>query len=305
MTNELSDEMERLKLMVDLSGIAVSDVVLPVSRHVVLGGMRLHYLDWGTDGRPPILFLHGGALNAHTWDAVCLTLRAEYRCLALDQRGHGDSEWSPVMDYGPDAHVRDIEAFADHHGLDRFILVGQSMGGLNAFVYASRHSERLAGLVIIDTGPGVRPAGGQRIIDFVGQTAEIESIDEFVRRAAAFNPLRDLRLLRWSVRHNLRRLPNGNWMRKHDMRHWQTTDARAIVERIGIYWDDTARVTCPTLIVRGERSDVFFDEDAERFADALPDGRWVKIAAAGHNVQGDNPRGLLNALDQFLPEVCR
>ena len=73
--------------------------------------MRFHYLDWGTAGRHPILFLHGGGLNAHTWDVVCLMLRRDYHCFALDQRGHGDSEWEPTSDYSHDSQVGDVEGF--------------------------------------------------------------------------------------------------------------------------------------------------------------------------------------------------
>ena len=66
------------------------------------------------------MFLHGGGLSAHTWDIVCLALREEYRCYALDLRGHGDSEWSPALDYSLGAHLRDLEAFADHLDIARF-----------------------------------------------------------------------------------------------------------------------------------------------------------------------------------------
>src|SRR5919108_6028446 len=85
-----------------------SEVVLPQSREFHLGRMRFHYLDWGNRHLPTIVFLHGGGLNAHTWDLVCLALRGDYHCLALDQRGHGDSEWSPVGDYSLPSQVRDI-----------------------------------------------------------------------------------------------------------------------------------------------------------------------------------------------------
>jgi len=154
-----TEELEHLKLATELAGIAVPEIVLPERRHVVVDGMRLHYLDWGTRGRPLVLFLHGGALNAHTWDVVALALRTEYHSIALDQRGHGDSEWSPGMDYEPEAHRRDIEGLVEHLGVDRFRLVGQSMGALNAFTYATRHAERLAGLVVIDAGLNVTSHG--------------------------------------------------------------------------------------------------------------------------------------------------
>ena len=71
--------------------------------------MRFHYLDWGIKGLPPVVFLHGGGLNAHTWDIVCAALRRERHCLALDQRGHGESEWSPEMDYATESHAGDLE----------------------------------------------------------------------------------------------------------------------------------------------------------------------------------------------------
>ena len=305
MSLEPAEELEHLKLATDLSGVAVSQIVRPESCHVVVGGMRLHYLDWGTIGQPLILFLHGGALNAHTWDVVCLVLRTEYHCVALDQRGHGDSEWSPEMDYAPEAHLRDIEGLVEHLGRDRFLLVGQSMGALNAFVYATHHADRLAGLVLIDAGPNVRAAGAQRIGAFVSETAEIDSIDAAIGKALAFNPLRDPRLLRRSLLYAYRELPNGRWARKIDMRHWGREDFRSRAAQAAARWQHAARVACPTLVVRGAESDVFLDEDAESFARALPDARWVKIAGAGHTVQGDNPRGLCEALRPFFAARSR
>ena len=297
------EELEHLQLAVDLSKTPVPEIALPEHRHAVVAGFRLHYLDWGTAGLTPILFLHGGALNAHTWDVVCLALRGDHHCLAIDQRGHGDSEWSPEMDYDPDAHRRDISGLVDQLGFGRFLLVGQSMGAMNAFTYASEHAERLRGLVLIDAGPNIRTDGAQRIGEFVGATAEIDSIEEAMEKALAFNPLRDRRLLRRGLLYNYRRLPSGKWARKHDMRHWIGTDMSERAARYREKWQRTAQVTCPTLVVRGAISDVFHDEDAESFAQALPNGRWTRIEGAGHTVQGDNPRGLCEALRAFFADL--
>jgi esterase len=300
MSLEPAEELDYLKLATELAGIRVPEIVLPERHHIVVHGMRLHYLDWGTTGKPLVLFLHGGALNAHTWDVVALALRTEYHCITLDQRGHGDSEWSPEMDYGPEAHRRDIQGLIEHLGVGRLRIVGQSMGALNAFVYATSHADRLIDLVLIDAGPNVRSGGAQRIGDFVSETAEIDSIDEAIAKALAFNPLRDPRLLRRSLLYAYRRLPSGRWARKIDMRHWGREDFQSRRAQAAARWQHAARVTCPTLVVRGAESDVFLDEDAESFARTLPDGRWVKIAGAGHTVQGDNPRGLCEALRPFF-----
>jgi len=299
-----SEEIEHLRLAAELSRTPVPEITLPEPRHMVSSGFRIHFLDWGTRGRAPIVFLHGGGLNAHTWDVVCLALRRDYHCLALDQRGHGDSEWSPETDYLPETHRRDIAGVVDHLGLERFALVGQSMGALNAFVYALGYGERLAGLVLIDAGPNIRMAGAQRIGEFVGATAEIDSIEEAVVKALAFNPLRDPRLLRRSLLYAYRRLPSGKWARKHDMRHWGKPDFRELTARNEERWKEAQRVACPTLVVRGGLSDVFLDEDAERFARALPNGRWRRVEGAGHTVQGDNPRELCAVLRGFFAEIA-
>ena len=300
MTLTPSESLAHLRLAVELARVDAPEVVLPDSHHIVVGGTRLHYLDWGTAGRRPILFLHGGALSARTWDVVCLGLRGDYHCIALDQRGHGDSEWSPIMDYAPDAHARDIDGVLDACGFDRAVLVGQSMGGVNAFTYTTRHPERVSALVLIDVGPDIQMRGAQRIGDFVASTAEVDSIDAFVDQAMTFNPLRDRRLLTYSVRNNVRQLPNGKWVRKNDTRFFGQVGAEEIGRRIAAYWRDSAAVRCPTLVVRGALSDVFLDDAAERFAAALPDGRWTRIEGAGHTVQGDNPAGLIAALREFL-----
>ena len=95
------------------AGFNFAEVPLPEERHAQVNGLRFRYLDWGTEGKRPILFLHGGALTAHTWDLCCLALRDDFHCLALDQRGHGDSDWAPDADYTLSAQRDDIKGFAE------------------------------------------------------------------------------------------------------------------------------------------------------------------------------------------------
>jgi pimeloyl-ACP methyl ester carboxylesterase len=329
-----ANELEHLALAARISGVEV-EIVLPESKELARedARMRLHYLDWGTSprtedpglppqyakvartedpggpttaGRRPIVFLHGAALNAHTWDVVCLILRRQHHCYALDQRGHGESLWAEDGDYSGDAHRGDIEAFVDHLGLDQFILVGHSMGGFNAFNYACHHSHRLAALVLVDAGPSMLVKGAPRIVDFVSETAESDSLDEIMEKAMKFNPRRDPRLLRRSLLHNFRRTPAGKWTRKTDLRIWQSKGNRGperekLAER---FRQASARVTCPTLIVQGGLSDVFTVEDAQEWAAGFPHGRYAQVADAGHTVQGDNPRVLAHAVSQFLASLA-
>jgi esterase len=302
-TTEVVDELEHLKLAASIAGVDVQRFVLPESRHVLVGNMRFHYLDWGTAGKRPVLFLHGGGLNAHTWDLVCLSLRDDFHCLALDLRGHGDSEWSPQGDYAIASHVRDVEGFVDLLGLKDFVLVGMSLGAVTAASYASVHGQELAALVIIDAGPEIQRAGGQKIRDFVVDTATLDSIDEFVAKAISFNPRRDPRLLRRSLLYNLRATPDGKWMRKNDTRHMGVRPFESIIDESRRQWDGVPSISCPTLVVRGANSDVFRDEDAAKLAASLRNGRWVKVDNAGHTVQGDNPAGLLAVMREFFAEI--
>ncbi len=298
-----SEQIEHLKLAADVAGLKLPELILPESHHIVVHRMRFHYLDWGIKGRPPILFLHGGGLNAHTWDVVCLMLRHDFHCLALDQRGHGDSEWEPTADYSFEAQIRDIEGFVEKLALRRPLLVGHSMGGFAAMGYAMRHADKMAGLALVDVGPELSMDGAKRIRAFISQDRELDSLDEFVERAMAFNPMRNPALLRRSLLHNLRKLPNGKWTWKHDPNRIPANFNTERVERAKQILEEIHKISCPTLIMRGARSDVFSDENAEKFAAALPTGRWVRVENAGHTIQGDNPRGLLDALRPFIREI--
>jgi esterase len=297
---DTTDEIRMLAYAAKVAGLEAPELVLPESHHVIIGAMRFHYLDWGGNGHP-VLFLHGGGLNAHTWDVVALMLHKRLRCIALDQRGHGDSEWSPARDYGVETQVGDIEGFIELQRLENPLLVGQSMGGLNAIGYAIRHSERIKGLVVVDVGPEINPAGAERIREF-SSTPELDSREAFLERAVKFNPLRDPEVLRRSLFYNLRQLPTGKWTLKHDQRRTVEDTARASTQREHLAGEIT-KITSATLIVRGARSDILSDEAAQKFARTLPRGRWARVEGAGHNVQGDNPRGLLEALDPFLDEI--
>jgi len=296
-----TDELAMFRTALDVADLRPDAVTLPDDRQVIVGSIRLHYLDWGGSG-PPILFLHGGGLNAHTWDCVAVMLREGYRCIALDQRGHGESEWSPVLDYRFATHVGDIEGFIEATRLERPILVGQSMGGLNSIAYATRHSEQMRAMVIVDVAPEVSSSAAERIRAF-SATPELDSPEAFLERAVRFNPLRDPAVLRRSLYYNLRETPAGKWTFKHDQRRRSDEGMRSFTEDRVRLGSELSSIRCPTLVVRGALSDILTDDAAQKFAGSLPDGRWVRVENSGHNVQGDNPRSLLDAMLAFFREA--
>ena len=268
-------------------------------RTVRVNGVTLHYLDWGAADRPPVVLLHGITGHARVWDHLASCLLPGHRVLALDQRGHGDSEPAPDDDYDVGTMADDVAAFAASLRLDRFALIGHSMGGRIAIKYAADHVTRLDRLVIIDIGPEINLAGLQRVRDMMAHSPErIESEEwavEYIRRG---NPLQDVDMLRERVRHGLKRLPDGEltWKYAKGLRDMMRAARRDAVD----LWEPLPRITCPTLVVRGAESDILSTDVAKKMTARLPGGRLIEIEGAGHTVPADRPEEFVRHIRAFL-----
>jgi pimeloyl-ACP methyl ester carboxylesterase len=246
-----------------------------------------------------VVLLHGVTGHARVWDHLAERLVPGRRVLALDQRGHGDSDPAPDDDYRVATMADDVAAFAGSLRLDRFALVGHSMGGRIAIKYAADHAARLERLVIVDIGPDIALAGLQRVRDMMAQSPErIESEEwavEYIRRA---NPLQDPGLLRERVRHGLKRLPDGGltWKYAKGLRDMMRAGRRDAVD----LWEPLSRIPCPTLVVRGAESDILSPDVAKKMTERLPDGRVIELARAGHTVPADRPDEFASELRAFL-----
>lgn len=277
----------------------MNDVQRPDDCRVQIGAISMHYLDWGMAGRQPMLLLHGGSQTAHSWDEFARAMRDRYHVIVPDQRGHGDTDWAPDKDYSRAAMLADIEGLVAHLGWDRFILMGLSMGGVNAITYAGTHPDQVERLVIVDVGPEILPAGVATIRRFVSAGPdEIDSFDDYVEMAHRFNPRRSIENLRERLGHNLRQQPNGKWSWKFD-KVFRDPD-RLLRQDAAVLWDLVGRIRAPSLVVRGEQSDVLDPGIADKMAGILPQGSVVTIPGAGHSVMGDNPPAFLAAVERFL-----
>ena len=287
------------------SGVTVAETREPQDKYVEANGLRLHYLDWGGDGKPMMLCLHGGSQNAHMWDFTALAFCHRYHILSLDQRGHGDSQWAPDGDYSTEAHQQDISAFVDALGLEPFVLVGLSMGGINSYTFTSNNPQKVRALVVVDIGPETRREGGQRITRFVTQDDVLDSFEAFVQRTQQYNFRRPQWQIRGSLRHNLRQLPDGRWTWKYDtaLRDPERRARRGQIGDAASRWALWEGIRCPTLLVRGAVSDILDAEVAQQMQKRLPGSRLVEVSGAGHLVPGDNPPDFEKALGAFLDEI--
>ncbi len=262
-------------------------------------GMRLHYLDWGNDAAPPMLLLHGFSGHAHTWDTFARAVCGAFHLLALDQRGHGDSGWAKDGAYTVDDHASDIAAFHDHLMLDPVVLIGLSMGGRNAMMFAAIHPGKVEKLVVIDIGPDINPRGAERVRRMAAEAPEaFASVDEAAAYLRGYYTHASDAMLRQRVEYGLKRLPNGTYTWKYDkaLREQRRRGTTPAVD----LWPIVRRLKVPTLIMRGAESDIFTAETAQRMEALIPDGRFVEIPGAGHSIPADAPEAFEKAVREFL-----
>jgi len=260
-------------------------------KFVTVNGLRIHYLDWGNSGAQAMVLLHGLRSFAHDWDGVSREFSDRYHVLALDQRGRGDSDWDPEGNYFTEAYVSDLEQFIEQLKLDKFVLVGHSMGGANTMVYAFRHPEKVVAAVVEDMGP--RPstpsAGMMRIArELEGTPQEFASWAEAEAFWLKQRPLISNEAMQVRLQSTLRELPGGRIAWKYDFEGIRKARLGTDETRQVDLWPPVCGLKCPTLVLRGALSDILSRETAEEMARANPRIRWVEVPDASHPIHDDN-----------------
>lgn len=272
-------------------------------RYTTLNGLRAHYVEWGPVDAPPIVLLHGLRSYAMTWEPVAAALADRHRVIALDHRGRGDSAWDPEGRYTTEAYVSDLEQFVDGLGLERFVLIGHSMGGTNTIVYAARHPERVRLAVIEDIGPGssAHSAGAGRIRHELERTPR-RSADLDQARAYWRSVRPDISgdALDSRVRHTLRADGDGGLVWKFDLEGIARTRLDPDPSQRVDLWPYVVTLRCPTLVLRGARSDFLSDSVCAEMAARQPLLTWQEVPGAGHYVHDDNLTDYLAGLCGFL-----
>jgi pimeloyl-ACP methyl ester carboxylesterase len=270
-------------------------------RRITVNGLGIHYLDWGNAAVPPLVFVHGFTSQAHAWDAVAAALSDRFHVIAVDKRGHGDSDWSPDGEYPAERYLADLEGFLDALGLETFSLVGYSLGGRTVMTYGGSHPRRLRRLVIGDVGPRAETAGVNRIIERqLAMPDRFETLDAVADHVAPTAPTATRETLLHVARTGSVQLRSGRYALKYDPRmrmDWPRRAAPAVD-----LWPYLERISCPTLVLRAGDSDILGAEQAAEMVRRLPDGRLAEVPGVGHGMVYERPAAVAAILGEFLTE---
>jgi pimeloyl-ACP methyl ester carboxylesterase len=267
---------------------------------VQANGLRHHLIARGSPGTPVVMMIHGLAGQAHVFDVIASRLAANYHVYCLDVRGRGESDWGPPGEYGVDNYVADLEAVREALGLQRFTLVGTSMGGIISMNYAPKFPERVEKAVLNDVGPEIDPVGLARILQYVGHAPEMfvdmKAVVKYYREN--YGPMVEhlpedqvADFARW----NVRKSDSGVYVWKMDPAVRRGGAPAASMDQ----WEATRNLKCPVLLLRGAQSDVLSAEIAGRMREAIGDCTFVEIPGVGHAPVLSEPESIV-ALEAFL-----
>ena len=269
-------------------------------RSVEVGGLRLSFLEWGMSGRPALCFLHGGSAHAHWFDRVTPAFADRFHVIALDQRGHGESDWAKPPAYATENFAADLLGVIDALGWRRVALIGHSMGGHNAMSFTAWHPDRVSALVIVDSRPSIpverlgrlRTRGRLALRPYPTLDAAVRSFRLLPRETVA-DPAFLAHLGQAGVVER-----NGQWVYRFDP---ASNGSRQPVDA----WTLLDRITTPTLIVRGELSPNLPRDVVDKLRAAIRGAAFAEVPGSYHHLVLDNPAAFVQAVDPFLTTLIR
>lgn len=269
-------------------------------RYTVLHGLRFHYREVGDRDAPPVMVLHGIMGHCREWDTLTTALARRHRVIALDQRGHGESDWTSA--YTAAAMAADIAELTRSLEITRLPLVGHSMGAMAASVVAANHPGMVDRLVLIDVGPDSLTSDWARtelpVMLRALREASYTDADEAVQEWLAGDPLAREALVRHYVQHNLVPRADGRLSWRFDAAGLTRFGTEGVTE--AELWDAIDHVTASTLLVRGEHSELLPRATADHMLDRLADGTFAEIPDGAHDLAVQQPEAVASTVLAFL-----
>ena len=280
-------------------------LVQPSEGEVKVNGLRQHYFEWKGAGTRPLVLMHGLRDYAYFWQDCANRLLDEFHIFAPDQRGHGESEAAPGG-YLVWALASDLARFVDKIGLQRFDLVGLSLGSRVSMAYARENSPRLKHLALVDMGPQMARVGAVGLKKDMTSKADRPPSSFSLADAQSFYrkqwPSLDDASIERLIQNSLVQGDDGLYANRYDRRLADVTTKAAIPE-IDFLWDSLTHVRCPALVARGENSPILDDEISSRMVRSLPDGRLYVFKDTGHSLPRLAPELFADLIRSFLNDA--
>ncbi len=273
---------------------------VPASRFLD-GSPRLHYLEWHPHAARTLILLHGGSGNAWWWQPLAEAIASKFRLLALDQRGHGESQAADPPRYRPEDYARDLARFVKHLELGSAIVVGHSMGGINALAFASRHPEAARAVVVVDAPLTSNPRRDHFLRRLKGlPIVAYPDLETAKKRFRLIPKEGDIpaHIVAAIAEHSLTRMADGRYTLKFDRETFVGEDGIDSLEAI-------KTVRAPVLLVRGELSNLMTLDAIRRATDSNPLVRLVTIPRAHHHILLERPELLAHEIERFVGELDR
>src|SRR5215468_1695459 len=287
--------MGRLSMILAMAVSLMLQSQQPIERFITVDGLRIHYLEWGSADKQPLIMLHGIGRVAHTFDHIAPHFASRYHVVAIDMRGHGDSSWDPKGAYLVEDYAKDIEALAQQLRLRNIVIWGNSTGGRVAQVFAGLHPELVTAVISEDVGPE-RP---REIAD--GMTARLKqedekgwaSEDELLAQQKASSPRTGEDILRAYVHYGSKKRADGRIIWKRD----PAIGNGFIPTEL---WRFVREIKSPIIYVLGGRSTIVPAGTQDELKKALPQAQIVTIPGVGHYPSEENTQAYLAIVDKFL-----
>jgi pimeloyl-ACP methyl ester carboxylesterase len=279
-----------------------------VARFEGFGGIHLAADVWGDDAAWPVVLLHGGGQTRHAWGSTARALAENgWKAVALDLRGHGESEWAINGDYSFTAFGADCLAVVDQLGRAP-VLVGASLGGISVILAEGVSDRQVSqGLVVVDVAHRTNRAGVDRIQTFMRSGLRgFATLEDAADAIAAYTPHRTKRVNPAGLMKVLRLRRDGRWYWHWDPRFLEARRSEVPADDYQPLLEAAlANIRVPTLLVRGRLSDVVTDDGARDFLDKVPTAKEVHISDAAHMVAGDQNDAFSSAVVEFLENDVR
>lgn len=273
-------------------------------RHFKNHDISLTSTEWGVDGNPCVVLLHGAGQTRHTWNRLAEQLLTQgYHVLSMDLRGHGDSDWASNKDYSSNAFISDIKTVVSQLSV-KPILVGASLGGLMSLLMVGEsHLDLVKALVLVDITPNIDKEGKARIIEFMQSNAKgFANTDEAAASISAYLPHRPKPKSSKGLLRNLRLQDDGRYYW-----HWDPAffgGPESTHYDLDSRNEDAARkVEVPTLLLRGQHSELVTEQAVKHLLNFIPSAKYVDISDAHHMIVGDNNDIFSSAVLSFLAEL--